>query len=56
LGTYRLVDLADFYGRHRTVAEIVARLRCQTCHRPSVDVQLVSTDPDGSSKAVRIPV
>jgi hypothetical protein len=38
LGTYRLVDLANFYGRHRTVAEIVARLRCGTCHRPNVEV------------------
>lgn len=54
VGTYRLVDLANFYGRHRTVAEIVARLRCQTCHRPSVGVQLVYTDTDGSSKAVRV--
>jgi len=56
VGTYRLADLADLYGRHHTVAEIVSRLRCQTCHRGSVDVQLVLTDPDGSSRAVRIPI
>jgi hypothetical protein len=56
VGTYRLVDLADLYGRHHTVAEIVSRLPCQTFHRGSVDVQLISTDPDGSSNAVRIPM
>jgi hypothetical protein len=56
VGTYRLADLADMYGRRHTAAEIVSRLRYQKCHRGSVDVQLISTDPDGSSKAVRIPV
>jgi hypothetical protein len=56
MGTYRLADLADMYGRHHTVAEVVSRLRCQRCHWASVDVQLVSTDADGSSRAVGIPM
>jgi hypothetical protein len=56
VGTYRLADLADMYGRRHTVAEVVSRLRCQTCHQGSVDVQLISMDPDGSSRAVRIPM
>ena len=41
---------------HRTIAEIVARLRCGTCHRPSVEVQLTLTDQDGATKAVRLPI
>jgi len=56
MGTYRVADLAAMYGGHYTVVEIVSRLRCQTCHRGSVIVQLVSTSWDGSWKAVRIPV
>ena len=56
VATYRLADLADLYGGHHTVAEIVSRLRCQTCHRPSVDVQLISMDADGASRGVRVPM
>ena len=55
VGTYRLADMAGTLGRHHTIAQIVARLRCQQCHRPPIDVQLVSTiDPHGPSKAIRI--
>jgi hypothetical protein len=56
VGTYRVDDLAAVYGGHHTVAEIVSRLRCQKCHRGSVDVQLVCTDRDGSSRAVGVPM
>jgi hypothetical protein len=53
---YLLRDVGAMYGRHRTVAEIVARLRRGTCHRPSVDVQLTLTDQSGATKAVRLPM
>jgi hypothetical protein len=53
---YPLRDVGAMYGRHRTVAEIVARLRCGTCHRPSGEVQLTLTDQNGSTKAVRLPM
>ena len=53
---YLVRDVGDVYGCHRTIAEIVARLRFGTCHRPSVEVQLTLTDPDGSTKAVRLPI
>ncbi len=52
---YPLADVGAVYGHHRTVAEIVARLWCGTCHRPSVEVQLTLTDQDGATKAVRLP-
>jgi hypothetical protein len=53
---YPLRDVAAMYGRHLAVGEIVARLRCGSCHRPSVEVQLTLTEPDGSTKAVRLPM
>ena len=53
---YLLRDVGNSYGAHRTVAEIVARLWCGTCHRPSVEVQLILTDQTGVIKAVRLPI
>jgi hypothetical protein len=53
---YLLLDVGALYGRHRTVGEIVARLRCGTCQRPSVEVQLTLADQEGSTKAVRLPM
>jgi len=56
-GTYRLADMAGTLGRHHTVAQVVARLRCQQCPRAPVDVQLISTiDPHSPAQAIRIPV
>jgi hypothetical protein len=54
--THRVETIAAEYGGHRTVAEIASRLRCGICHRAPVDVQLTFTDPDGSTKAVRLPL
>jgi len=44
------------FGRTWTVALIVARPRCQRCHRPPIDVRLISTiDRGGAAAAIRLP-
>jgi hypothetical protein len=53
---HRVETIAAEYGGHRTVAEIVARLRCGVCSRAPVDVQLTLTDQTGATKAVRLQV
>ena len=56
MAEYLLRDVGAVYGRHRTIGEIVGRLRCGTCHRPSVEVQVTCTDQSGATKAVRLPI
>jgi hypothetical protein len=49
-----LSDATRAYGRAHTVAQVVARLRCQRCRRQPIDVQLIRTiDPHGAAAAIK---